>query len=81
MFDIYITREISKEVVDKSIKVIEDIELEKLNNTIEKFNEDLGKPKVLDGYFIWENNNHKVEVLIIDSATKTKVNCEEYVTQ
>ena len=49
MYDIYITREIRREVVDKSVKVIENIESDRLNTTIKKFSEDLGKPKIING--------------------------------
>jgi len=79
MFDIYITREIRKEVTSKSVKVIDNIDIEVLNKTIEKFNQDLGVPDTGSGYLIWENNNYRVEAIIIDSDTKLQLNCAEYI--
>ena len=76
MYDVYITREIRKEVVDKSVKVIENIETDRLNTTIKKFNEDLGEPKIVNGYLVWENISHRVEAVILDTNTKMKVDCE-----
>lgn len=77
MYDIYITREIRKEVVDKSVKVIENIQSDRLNTTIKKFNEDLGDPKIVNGYLIWENISHKVEAVILDTNTKMKVDYQD----
>ena len=77
MYDVYITREIRKEVVDKSVKVIENIETDRLNTTIKKFNEDLGEPKIVNGYLVWENISHRVEAVILDTNTKMKVDCED----
>ena len=79
MYDVYITREIKREVVDKSVKVIENIEAEQVSITIKKFNEDLGNPKIINGYLVWENISHRVEAVILDSNTKMKVDCTDTV--
>ena len=77
LYDIYITREIRTEVIDKSVKVIENIESDRLNTTIKNFNEDLGKPKIINGYLVWENISHRVEAVVLDANTKMKVNCKD----
>tara|TARA_B100000963_G_scaffold355849_2_gene374899 strand:+ start:294 stop:536 length:243 start_codon:yes stop_codon:yes gene_type:complete len=79
MFDIYITREIRKESIDKSVKIIENIDIEVLNNTIEKFNQDLGFPDISSGCLVWENNYYRVEAIILDSNTKSRLNCMAYI--
>ena len=80
MYDIYITREIRREAVDKSVKVIENIEPAQIDATIKKFNEDLGKPKIVNGYLIWENISHRVEAVILDANTKMKIDCTDSVS-
>ncbi len=80
MYDIYITREIRREIVDKSVKVIENIESAQIDATIKKFNEDLGKPKIINGYLVWENNSHRVEAVILDANTKMKVDCTDSIS-
>ena len=80
MYDIYITRELSREIANKSVKVIEKINFNCLESTIKKFNEDLGKPTIINGYFVWENNSHRVEAIILDTNTKTKVDLKDFPT-
>ena len=80
MYDIYITREVRREVIDKSVKVIENIESDQINTTIKKFNEDLGRPKIINGYLVWENISHRVEAVILDTNTKMKVDCTDFVS-
>ena len=78
MYDIYVTREIRKDFIDKSVKVIENINLECLKTTIKKFNEDLGKPEIISGYLVWENNCHRVEAVVLDTNTKMKANLNDF---
>ncbi len=78
MYDIYVTREIRKEFIDKSVKVIENINLDCLKTTIKKFNEDLGKPEIISGYLVWENNTHRVEAVVLDTNTKMKANLNDF---
>ena len=78
MYDIYVTREIRKEFIDKSVKVIENINLDCLKTTIKKFNEDLGKPEIISGYLVWENNSHRVEAVVLDTNTKMKANLNDF---
>ena len=78
LYDLYITREIRKEFIDKSVKVIENINTDRLETTIKNFNEDLGKPKIISGYLVWENNSHRVEAVVIDTNTKMKVNLKDF---
>ena len=79
MFDIHITREIRKESIDKSVKIIENIDIEVLNNTIEKLNQDLGIPDVSEGCLIWKNNFYRVEAVLFDSNTKLRLDCKSYI--
>ena len=78
MYDIYVTREIRKEFIDKSVKVIENINLDCLKTTVKKFNEDLGKPEIISGYLVWENNSHRVEAVVLDTNTKMKANLNDF---
>jgi len=78
LYDIYVTREIRKEFIDKSVKVIENINLDCLKTTIKKFNEDLGKPEIISGYLVWENNTHRVEAVVLDTNTKMKANLNDF---
>jgi len=78
LYDIYVTREIRKEFIDKSVKVIENISLDCLKTTIKKFNEDLGKPEIISGYLVWENNTHRVEAVVLDTNTKMKANLNDF---